>query len=217
MGYLSEATGTMEMAANSLGALKELKECFEATRYWWHDITCIDLEGKKINEYPGAMKVGYLRYHITCKFKGTGDRFFPATLGAFQEWLNKEILPNNQLLQDSDFHITFKYIDQSSEQNFINEMYGTLTHTSGEIVVKSQNAYKSIHEYTLVNRAKCTGNPLNKIIFNDFEYKDFPYIISTLHKEKEEIEKYTGKLLEIYLYENGLGNYAELYNKFITS
>ncbi len=215
MAYLSETTGEIEIAANSLEVLKELKKCFNTTRTWWHNISCIDLDDKKVVKYYGAMQYGYLQYHIIYEFKGSGDGSFPITLGVFQDWLEKKIIIN-KLFQDSDFIIAFNYIDQNSKQNFINDQYSVLRHVSGKTAIESQNIYKAAYEYSLVNKTKCTRIPLNKIISNDFEYKDSSYIVSTLYKERKDIEEYTGKLLEVYLYENGLGDYAELYNKYIT-
>lgn len=217
MVYLSEATGEMGIATNSLDALEELKNCFKITKNWWNDISCIDIKDKKVIEYPAPWPPYiYYRYNIACKFKGTGEGSFPTTLKTFQHWLEKDIFPNNQLLQNSDFYITFNYLDQSSKQNFINSLYTGLIHASGEITIKNQSVYSSVNSYSLVNKAKYTGVSLNKVISNEFEYKNSSNIVSILYNEKREIEKYTGKLLEVYLYENGLGEYAEMYNEFIT-
>lgn len=217
MVYLSEATGEMSIATNSLNVLEELKNCFEITKNWWNDISCVDIKDKKVIECSVSLP-SYIcyRYNIICKFKGTGEGSFPVTLETFQHWLEKDIIPNNQLLQSSDFHITFNYLDQSSKQNFINEQYNSLFHASGEAVIKNRSIYKSVNNYSLINKAKYTGVSLDKVISNEFEYKNSSNIVSILYNERREIEEYTGKLLEVYLYENGLGEYAEMYNKFTT-
>ena len=211
MSYMSDATGTLAMMTNNCKVLEELKKCFETTRFWWYDISCIDLENKEVHEFFGPLDqdVG-LQYHIVCSFKGHGECSFHSTIEKFQNWLEKEIIPKSQLLKDSDFRIAFNYCDQNSRLNFINEQNDILVHASNETVVEGQCLYKSTHNYTFVNKAKYTGISLNQVISNEFKYIDSPFIISILNKQREEIEQYTGKLLEIYLYENNLGKYAEL-------
>ena len=70
--------------------------------------------------------------------------------------------------------------------------------------------YEFKYDYTLVNKAMCFVRNLGKVIADELEDKNNLEIFSILSKEREEIEQYTGKLLEIYLYENNLGKYAEL-------
>lgn len=207
MACLSEATGEILMTANSPEVLEELKKCFDAPSHWAYNISCVELNDQKIIESSWEEKdYGFLQYYIVCKFNGTGDRFFGKTIAMFQDWLEKKI--SGILLQD--FSIAFKYIDQNSKLNFINDEETMLIHASGKSRLRNRCIYGFTHEYTLVNKAKDLERNLNEVIADEFEYKHNSEIVSILRKEREEIEEYTGKLLEVYLYENGLGIYAEL-------
>lgn len=217
MENISDVSGTAEIEACSYDAIEELKKIFKTTSTWKYNIFCIDLDTKRTLESTvEEIQHGYLPYYIICDFKGSGYESFSATLELFKNWLNKEIIMHNQLLQDSEFKITFKYIDQNPKQNFIIESQRKIIHASKADMVINHYDYEFKYDYTLVNKAMCFGRNLGKVIADELEDKNSSNIVSILYNERREIEKYTGKLLEVYLYENGLGEYAEMYNKFIT-
>ena len=217
MENISDVSGTAEIEAYSYDAIEELKKIFKTTSTWKYNIFCIDLDTKRTLESTvEEIQHGYLPYYIICDFKGSGYESFSATLELFKNWLNKEIIMHNQLLQDSEFKITFKYIDQNPKQNFIIESQRKIIHASKADMVINHYDYEFKYDYTLVNKAMCFGRNLGKVIADELEDKNSSNIVSILYNERREIEKYTGKLLEVYLYENGLGEYAEMYNKFIT-
>ena len=217
MENISDVSGTAEIEACSYDAIEELKKIFKTTSTWKYNIFCIDLDTKRTLESTvEEIQHGYLPYYIICDFKGSGYESFSATLELFKNWLNKEIIMHNQLLQDSEFKMTFKYIDQNPKQNFIIESQRKIIHASKADMVINHYDYEFKYDYTLVNKAMCFGRNLGKVIADELEDKNSSNIVSILYNERREIEKYTGKLLEVYLYENGLGEYAEMYNKFIT-
>lgn len=117
---------------------------------------------------------------------------------------------HNQLLQDSEFKITFKYIDQNPKQNFIIESQRKIIHASKADMIINHYDYEFKYDYTLVNKAMCFGRNLGKVIADELEDKNNPEIFSILYKERKQIEEYTGKLLEVYLYENSFDRYAEI-------
>ena len=117
---------------------------------------------------------------------------------------------HNQLLQDSEFKITFKYIDQNPKQNFIIESQRKIIHASKADMIINHYDYEFKYDYTLVNKAMCFGRNLGKVIADEFKDKSDLAIFSILYKERKQIEEYTGKLLEVYLYENGFDRYAEI-------
>ena len=51
---------------------------------------------------------------------------------------------------------------------------------------------------------------LGKVIADEFEDKSDFEIFFFLYNERKDIEEYTGKLLEVYLYENGFDHYVEI-------
>lgn len=218
MENISDVSGTAEIEACNYDAIKELKKIFKTTSTWKYNISCVDLDTKRTLESTvKEVQHGYLPYYIICDFKGSGYESFSATLELFKDWLNREIIMHNQLLQNSEFKITFKYIDQNPKQNFIIESQRKIIHASKTDIVINHYDYEFKHDYTLVNKTMCFGRNLGKVITDELEDKNNFEIISILQKERKEIEEYTGKLLEVFLYENGLGYYAEVCNKFIVS
>lgn len=208
MANISEALGTLEIQGNSSVEIEELKKYFEITKNWTYNIYCKDLNDKIIlKSFYKDILHGDLPYYIICNFKGSGYGSFPITITKLQEWLEKEII-NNKLLKDSEFKIVFKYVDLSSKQNFINDEKRMLIHASGGF--RQCCAYDCKYDYTLVNKADILGAHLEEIIADEFKDKNDLEIFSILNKERKQIEEYTGKLLEVYLYENGLGVYAEI-------
>lgn len=214
MTYISNAIGTLQIEVDNRKALDKLKECFNLVNSWRYNISCKGLDDKKIVVFSKAeiQLYGYLKYEVTCEFNGKGQESFPVTIEIFQDWLNKEII-TNQLLLNSEFRITFEYVDQDPKQNFIIESRRIIFHKPKDNTTTIICGYIFKHDYTLVNKAKYTGDFLNNIIIDEFENKSDFEIFSILQKERKEIEKYTGKLLEIYLYENGFDNYAEICNE----
>ena len=206
---MSEAIGKLEIQANSSVEIEELKKYFKITNDWTYNISCKDLDNKK-NWKSSAEEIQYdgaLPLYVICNFKGTGFGSFPLTIYILQDWLNKEII-DNQLLRNSDFKIIFDYIDLSSKQNFINEEKRALVHTPDSFRLCC--IYEFDHEYTLVNKADILGSHLEEVIADEFKDKSDLAIFSILYKERKQIEEYTGKLLEVYLYENGFDRYAEI-------
>ena len=214
MENISDVSGTAEIEACSYDAIKELKKIFKTISTWKYNISCIDLDTKRtLKSTVEEIQHGYLPYYIICDFKGSGYESFSATLKLFKNWLNKEIIMHNQLLQDSEFKITFKYIDQNPKQNFIIESQRKIIHASKADMVINHYDYEFRYDYTLVNKADILGSHLEEIIVDEFKDKNDLAIFSILNKERKQIEKYTGKLLEVYLYENGFDNYAEICNE----
>lgn len=211
MENISDVSGIAEIEACNYDAIKELKKIFKTTSTWKYNISCTDLDTKRtLKSTAEQVQYGYLPYCIICDFKGSGYEFFPATLELFKDWLNREIIMHNQLLQDSDFKITFKYIDQNPKQNFIIESQRKIIYASKADIVINHYDYEFKYDYTLVNKAICFVRNLGKVIADEFKDKDDLEIFSILSKERKDIEHYTGKLLEVYLYENGFDHYAEI-------
>lgn len=208
MENISEALGTLEIQANSYVEIEELKKYFEITKNWTYNISCKDLNDKVFlrSSYKDILH-GYLPYYIICNFKGSGHGSFSITITKLQEWLEKEII-NNKLLKDSEFKIIFKYVDLSSKQNFINDEKRMLIHASGGF--HQDCTYEFKYDYTLVNKADILGMHLEEVIADEFKDKNDIEIFSILNKERKQIEEYTEKLLEVYLYENGFDHYAEI-------
>lgn len=182
---ISEAMGTLEIQANSSEEIEELKKYFEITKNWTYNISCKDLNDKIFlrSSYRDILR-GYLPYYIICNFKGSGYGSFPITITKLQEWLEKEII-NNKLLKDSEFKITFKYIDLSSKQNFINDEKRMLIHASGGF--RQCCTYEFKYEYNLVNKADILGMHLEEVIADEFKDKNDLEIFSILNKERKQI------------------------------
>ena len=206
--HMSEAIGTLEIQANSSVEIEELKKYFEITKNWTYNISCKDLNDKIIlrSSYEDILHRDFPLY-VLCNFKGSGYGSFPITITKLQEWLEKEII-NNKLLKDSEFKIVFRYVDLSSKQNFINDEKRMLIHTSGGF--RQCCTYEFNYVYNLINKADILGSHLKEIIADEFKDKNDLEIFSILSKERKDIEHYTGKLLEVYLYENGFDHYAEI-------
>ena len=214
MNMMSDATGTIIIEANNHETIEELKKCFEITNKWWCEISCPKLKGKKISESSVAeISSGDLKYYVMCNFYGVGSGSFSATLEIFKNWLGEKVLVNDSLLLNSDFKIIFKYVDTSFTQNFIHDSKIIITHTLKEL--KDCCVYDYMYSYNLVDKADLLGCHLDEMIIDEFKNKNDVEIFSMLEESRKDIEEYTGKLLEVYLYESGLGNYAEIYNKFI--
>ena len=203
---MSEAIGTLKIQANSSVEIEELKKYFEITKNWTYNISCKDLN----DEIILRSSYGDLPLYFLCNFKGSGYGSFPITIAKLQEWLEKEII-NNKLLQDSKFKIVFRYVDLSFKQNFINDEKRMLIHTSEGF--RQCCTYEFNYVYNLVNKANILGSHLEEIIADEFKNKNDLEIFSILSKERKDIEHYTGKLLEVYLYENGFDHYAEICGK----
>lgn len=216
MASISDATGTLEIEASSREVIEELKKCFKTTNTKKYSISCKDIDNKKIlTSTTEEVEYGHLLYYVICWFNGKGYDSFSVTLNFFQEWLNKEVIPNNQLLQDSEFRFIFKYVDQNPKLNFIKESQRLIGHAFKEKMTNNFSNYDYAYDYTLVNKATCLGKNIVEVITNELKDKDAIEILSILQRDREQIEEYTGKLLEVFLYENNLGNYAEIYNKFM--
>lgn len=216
MASISDTTGTVEIEANSYRVIEELKKYFKTASTWKYNISCKDLDDKKIlNSTAEEVGYGYLLYFTVCWFDGSGYESFSATLNLFQEWLEEKVIPHNQLLRDSEFKLTFKYVDQSSSQNFISESERSIGHDSGAGITNGFCNYEYKYDYTLVNKATCLAKNLGEVIANELEGKSYLEILSILQRDREQIEEYTGKLLEVFLYENELGRYAEIYNNCV--
>lgn len=200
---MSEAIGTLKIQANSSVEIEELKKYFEITKNWTYNISCKDLN----DEIILRSSYGDLPLYVLCNFKGSGYGSFPITITKLQEWLEKEII-NNKLLKDSKFKIVFRYVDLNSKQNFINDEKRMLIHASGGF--RQCCIYEFKYDYSLVNKADILGVHLEEIIADEFKDKNDLEIFSILSKERKDIEHYTGKLLEVYLYEKGFDHYAEI-------
>ena len=208
MASISDAVGTVEIEASSSEAIEELKKHFKT---WQYNIFCKDLDDKKIlKSTTEEIEYGHLLYYAICWFNGKGDESFPATLKIFQDWLEKKVILYNQLLRDSEFRFTFKYVDQNSKLNFINESQRLICHAPGEEIISSLCNYEFNYDYTLVNKAICLGKNLGKIIADELEDKSNLEVFVILQKNRGSVEEFTGKLLEVFLYEQGLDHYAEM-------
>ncbi len=214
MNMMSDATGTIIIEANNHETIEELKKCFEITSKWWCEISCPKLKGKKILESSVAeISSGDLKYYVMCNFYGVGSGSFSATLEIFQDWLGEKVLPHNSLLLNSEFKIIFKYVDISSTQNFIYDSRRVIVHTLKGL--SDCCDYEFRYSYSLVTKAQLLGHHLEEVIADELKDKNDLEIFSILEKNKGNIEEYTRKLLEVYLYEQGLDHYAEVYNENI--
>ena len=216
MVSISDTTGTLEIEASSYEAIEELKKYFKTASTWKYNISCEDLDDKKILKSTAEeVEYGHLLYYAICWFNGSGYESFSTTLKFFQEWLQEKVIPNNQLLRDSEFKFTFKYVDQNSKLQFIKQSQRVICHVPGQEITRGFCDYDYTYDYTVVNKATCLGKNLVEVIANELKDKDAIEILSILQRDREQIEVFTGKLLEVFLYENNLGNYAEIYNKFM--
>lgn len=222
MANISEATGTVMIEANSFDVLEELKKCFEIASHWGYCTTCLGLDDKEVIDEVNESSVeemneGSLRYYIIYKFDGAGRWAYSNNVQSFMDWLNGEKDKfNSLLLQNSNFYITFEYIDQEPGAGFIIEEKQRLAHQAGDLSVFCDNIYEIEHDYTLVNKAKYTDLDLIDAMKDEFAYGDDEWVFDTLYAQKRDIEQYVGEPLGVFLHENGLDIYIAIYNKFIT-
>lgn len=223
MANMSDATGTIMIEANSFDVLEELKKCLEIASHWDYGTICWGLDDKEVIDEVNESSVeemneGDLRYYIIYKFEGAGRWNYSNNIQSFIKWLDDEKDKfNSQLLRNSNFDITFEYIDQEPGVGFITEGKKRLTHQAGDLDVFCDTLYEIDHDYTLVNKAKYTGCDLVDAMKDEFVYyEEDEGIFDILYAQKREIEQYVGEPLGAFLHENDLDNYIEIYNKFIS-